>query len=75
MEALAIEESGLKAEFKKNPEPVPYELKKMSVKKPQLKKVFSSLTSGRQRAYIFHFSGAKNPRQGSLALKSVLPFF
>lgn len=58
-EAIAIEESGQKVEVKKNPEPVPDELKEYFKKKPALKKAFEALTPGRQRAYILHFSSAK----------------
>ncbi|HET9238252.1 MAG TPA: YdeI/OmpD-associated family protein [Oligoflexus sp.] len=58
-EAVAIEESGQKVAVKKNPEPVPEELKEFFKKKPALKKAFEALTPGRQRAYILHFSSAK----------------
>lgn len=58
-EAIAIEESGEKVAIKKNPEPVPDELKEFFKKKPALKKAFEALTPGRQRAYILHFSSAK----------------
>lgn len=58
-EAIAIEESGQKVATKKNPEPVPDELKEFFKKKPALKKAFEALTPGRQRAYILHFSSAK----------------
>jgi uncharacterized protein YdeI (YjbR/CyaY-like superfamily) len=58
-EAIAIEESGQKVAIKKNPEPVPDELKEFFKKKPALKKAFEALTPGRQRAYILHFSSAK----------------
>lgn len=58
-EAIALEKSGHKVAFKKNPEPMPIELKRAFAKAPALKKAFSSLTPGRQRAYILHFSGAK----------------
>jgi uncharacterized protein YdeI (YjbR/CyaY-like superfamily) len=58
-EAIAIEASGQKVEVRKNPEPVPEELKEFFKKKPALKKAFEALTPGRQRAYILHFSSAK----------------
>jgi uncharacterized protein YdeI (YjbR/CyaY-like superfamily) len=38
---------------------VPEELKEFFKKKPALKKAFEALTPGRQRAYILHFSSAK----------------
>lgn len=58
-EAIAIAESGQKVKFKKRPILVPDELKTMFAKNPKLKKAFDSLTPGRQRAYILHFSSAK----------------
>jgi uncharacterized protein YdeI (YjbR/CyaY-like superfamily) len=58
-EAIAIEESGQKVKFKRKPEPLPKELKEAFAKKPQFKKAFASLTPGRRRAYILHFSSAK----------------
>jgi uncharacterized protein YdeI (YjbR/CyaY-like superfamily) len=58
-EAVALEKSGQKVKFKKKPQPVPKELKETFAKKPKFKKAFASLTPGRQRAYILHFSSAK----------------
>lgn len=58
-EAMKVEESGLKVEIKKEALSVPVELKKMFTANPKLKKAFNALTPGRQRAYIFFFSGAK----------------
>lgn len=58
-EAIAIEDSGQKVEFKKRPERWPEELKKAFAKTPKLKEAFNALTPGRQRAYILHFSSAK----------------
>ena len=58
-EAIVLEESGEKVKFKKNPQPMPIELKKVLSQNSKLKKAFESLTPGRQRAYILHFSSAK----------------
>jgi uncharacterized protein YdeI (YjbR/CyaY-like superfamily) len=58
-EAIVLEESGEKVKFKKNPQPMPIELKKILSQNSKLKKAFESQTPGRQRAYILHFSGAK----------------
>lgn len=58
-EAIAIEESGKKVEFKKNPEPIPDELLQVFEEEPAFKKAFYALTSGRQRGYIIHFSQPK----------------
>jgi len=59
LEAIAIEESGKKVEFKKNPEPIPTELLQAFEQNPAFKKAFYSLTPGRQRGYIIYFSQAK----------------
>jgi uncharacterized protein YdeI (YjbR/CyaY-like superfamily) len=59
LEAIAIEESGKKVEFKKNPEPIPYELLEAFEQDPAFKKAFYNLTAGRQRGYIIHFSQPK----------------
>ena len=59
LEAIEIEESGKKVEFKKNPEPIPDELLEAFEKDPAFKKAFYALTAGRQRGYIIHFSQPK----------------
>lgn len=59
LEAIAIEESGKKVEFKKNPEPIPTELLQAFEQNPAFKKAFYSLTPGRQRGYIIYFSQTK----------------
>lgn len=59
LEAIAIEEDGQKVAFKKNPEPIPEELKQAFVDDPTFKKAFYGLTPGRQRGYIIHFSQPK----------------
>lgn len=58
-EAIAIEESGKKVEFKKNPEPIPEELLQVFENDPALEKAFFALTPGRQRGYIIYFSQPK----------------
>lgn len=61
-EAVEIEESGKKVEFKKNPEPIPDELLQAFEDDPTFEKAFYALTSGRQRGYIIHFSQPKQPQ-------------
>ena len=58
-EAIALEKSGAKVEFKAKPQAMPDELTKAFAKSAKLKKAFDSLTPGRQRAYLMHFSSAK----------------
>jgi uncharacterized protein YdeI (YjbR/CyaY-like superfamily) len=58
-EAIAIEESGQKVIFHKNPEPIPEELLTAFDDDPVFKSAFYALTPGRQRGYIIHFSQPK----------------
>jgi uncharacterized protein YdeI (YjbR/CyaY-like superfamily) len=59
LEAIEVEESGKKVEFKKNPEPIPDELLEAFEQDHLFKKAFNKLTLGRQRGYIIHFSQPK----------------
>jgi uncharacterized protein YdeI (YjbR/CyaY-like superfamily) len=62
-EAIKIEEAGSKVNFKKTTDfKVPEEFQNKLDKIPRLKKAFEALTPGRQRAYIFYFSSAKQPK-------------
>ncbi len=62
-DAIAVEEAGLKVEFKKTSDfKIPAEFENKLNKKPALKKAFSALTPGRQRAYLFYFSSAKQSK-------------
>lgn len=59
LEAIAIEQSGKKVEFIKNPEPIPHELLQAFENDPEYKEAFYKLTPGRQRGYIIYFSQPK----------------
>ena len=61
-EAIEVEKAGLKVEFKKSPEPIPGELEAIFESDPIFKSAFESLTPGRQRGYILHFSSAKQSK-------------
>ncbi len=61
-EAIEVEKAGLKVKFQKNPEPIPEELEKKFEEDPVLKTAFESLTPGRQRGYILHFSAPKQSK-------------
>lgn len=56
---MAAQKAGREVVFKKNPEPVPAELKSKLATHPALKAAFEALTPGRQRGYILFISGAK----------------
>jgi uncharacterized protein YdeI (YjbR/CyaY-like superfamily) len=59
-EAIKVEKAGLKVELKKTAEfnmPPEFQYKLDTI--PTLKTAFEALTPGRQRAYLLHFSAAK----------------
>ncbi len=62
-EAIEIEKTGLKVDFKKPDEfEIPEEFQKKLAESPELKKAFESLTPGRQRGYLLHFSQPKQSK-------------
>lgn len=61
-EAIEVEKAGLNVVFEKNPEPIPEELVSKFEEDPILKNAFESLTPGRQRGYILHFSAPKQSK-------------
>ena len=62
-EAIEVDKAGLKVKLKKTTEfKIPEEFQKKLDKNATLKKAFAALTPGRQRAYIFYFSQAKQPK-------------
>ena len=59
-EAIEVERAGLKVKLKETKEfKIPEEFQKRLNKNAALKKAFNALTPGRQRAYLFYFSQAK----------------
>ncbi len=62
-EAIELEKSGKKVALKSVGEfPVPMELKNIFDEDSDFKKAFQSLTPGRQKAYLFYFSQAKQSK-------------
>jgi uncharacterized protein YdeI (YjbR/CyaY-like superfamily) len=62
-EAIEVEKAGLKVKYKRTADfKLPEEFQKKLAKMPSLKKAFEALTPGRQRAYLFYFSQAKQPK-------------
>jgi uncharacterized protein YdeI (YjbR/CyaY-like superfamily) len=62
-EAIELEKAGLKVNFKKTAEfAVAEEFQNKLDKSPALKEAFHALTPGRQRAYLLHFSAAKQSK-------------
>ena len=60
-EAVGVEKAGLKVKLKKE-YIIPEELQNKFDEIPALKTAFEALTPGRQRAYILHFSNAKQSK-------------
>lgn len=59
-QAIEVEKSGQKVDFKAKHELVfPEELTQKLAENPELQKAFNSLTPGRQRGYILHFTSPK----------------
>lgn len=58
-QAIELEKSGKKVDFKKEPETLPDELVLKFQENPSLEEAFFKLTPGRQRGYLLFFSQAK----------------
>ncbi|OZG70162.1 hypothetical protein BTA51_27185 [Hahella sp. CCB-MM4] len=62
-EAVEVEKSGLKVEYKKTEDfVIPEEFQNKLDEMPALKSAFDDLTPGRQRAYLLHFSAPKQSK-------------
>ena len=72
--AIEVEKSGLKVEFKQTTEyAVPEELQIKFEELPALKEAFESLTPGRQRAYLLYFSRAKQSKTRKNRIEKYIP--
>lgn len=73
-EAVELEEKGVKVELKKTSDfKVPEEFQTKLDKNKTLKASFEALTPGRQRAYIFYFSQAKQSRTRESRVEKCIP--
>jgi uncharacterized protein YdeI (YjbR/CyaY-like superfamily) len=73
-EAIELEKSGAKVEFKKVSEfVVPEEFQAVLDKTPAVKKAFEALTPGRQKGYLLHFAGAKQSKTREARIEKCLP--
>jgi uncharacterized protein YdeI (YjbR/CyaY-like superfamily) len=73
-EAANVEASGLKVDYKKTSDfKIPDEFQKQLNKNRALKTAFNSLTPGRQRAYLFYFSSAKQSKTRESRIEKYLP--
>lgn len=73
-EAVELEEKGVKVELKKTSDfKVPEEFQTKLDKNKALKAAFEALTPGRQRAYIFYFSQAKQSKTRESRVEKYIP--
>lgn len=73
-EAIEVERAGLKVKLKTTAEyKVPEEFQKKLDKNRALKAAFEALTPGRQKAYIFYFSAAKQSKTRESRVEKYLP--
>ncbi len=73
-EAIEVEKAGLKVKAKKPEELIiPEELQYKFDEIPALKTAFTTLTPGRQRAYILHFSAAKQSKTRESRVEKCIP--
>ncbi len=73
-EAIEVEKSGLKVNFRKTSEfKIPEEFQNKLDKIPALKTAFDALTPGRQRGYIFYFSQPKQSKTRESRVEKCMP--
>ena len=72
-EAIAAAKAGQKVETKPRELPLPEELKAKFRADPQFQRAFAALTPGRQRGYLFHFSGAKQSATRTARIDKAAP--
>jgi uncharacterized protein YdeI (YjbR/CyaY-like superfamily) len=73
-EAIEVEKAGLKVKLKKITErKIPEELQDKFAENPVLKSAFRALTPGRQRAYLLHFSAAKQSKTRTSRIEKCTP--
>ncbi|HWA71043.1 MAG TPA: YdeI/OmpD-associated family protein [Polyangiaceae bacterium] len=74
IQAIAVEKAGLKVDFKAKRElELPEELTRLLKKDRALAKAFAALTPGRQRAYVLHFTGAKQSKTRTARIEKCIP--
>ncbi|MCF3109434.1 YdeI/OmpD-associated family protein [Niabella sp. CC-SYL272] len=73
-EAIEVERTGLKVPLKKTKDyAMPEEFQQKLDQLPALKKAFAALTPGRQRAYLFYFSQAKQSKTRAARVEKYIP--
>lgn len=73
-EAIAVEKAGLEVKYKETSEfKIPEEFQAKLDGSPALKFAFESLTPGRQRGYLLHFSAAKQSKTREARIEKYKP--
>jgi uncharacterized protein YdeI (YjbR/CyaY-like superfamily) len=73
-QAIAVEEAGLKVDFKAKRElELPEELARILNRDRKLANAFHALTPGRQRGYVLHFTGAKQTKTRTARIEKCIP--
>lgn len=73
-EAIEAEKAGLEVDLEDAPVlEYPEEFQTKMEKNPQLKTAFKALTPGRQREYLFYFSGAKQSKTRKRRIEKYIP--
>ena len=73
-QAIAVEKAGLAVDFKAKRElELPMELTRLLQKDRKLAKAFHSLTPGRQRGYVMHFTAAKQAQTRTARIEKCIP--
>jgi len=73
-EALEVEKSGIKVVMKETKQfEMPEEFQKKLDENAALKEAFEALTLGRQRAYLLHFSSAKQAKTRESRIEKYIP--
>ena len=72
-EAIEIEKAGLKITTSAAAIEIPEELEQQFKKTPAFKKAFYQLTPGKQRAYLIHFTGAKQSATRTSRIEKFIP--
>ncbi len=73
-QAVAVEKEGRKVDFKAKHElELPEELTAILNKDRKLAKAFDALTPGRRRAYVLHFTGAKQSKTRNARIEKCIP--
>ena len=72
-EAIQVERSGKKSETAPPPQVLPDELLQKFAEHPGLESAFFTLTPGRQRGYLIHFSGAKQSPTRRSRIEKCIP--